>query len=47
VKDVSASRVLTLVAAICFLFATFGFNPFDVSLVAAGLAFWAAGSLVG
>ena len=46
-KAVSASRVLILVAVICFVLATFGFNPLDVSLVAAGLAFWAAGSLVG
>ena len=43
----NVSRILILIAVICFVLAALGFNPFDVSLVAAGLAFWAASALVG
>ena len=46
-KSVTASRVLTLIAVICFVVAALGVGVGGFSLVAAGLAFWAAGSLVG
>lgn len=40
--------VLRILALICFVFATFGFNPFGVvTMLPLGLAFWVGGELAG
>lgn len=44
-KELTLSKVLVLIAVLCFVLATFGVS-FGVSLLPLGLAFFAAASLV-
>ena len=42
----NTSRVLLVLAFVCFILAAFGVSPFGVALVPCGLALWVAANLV-